>query len=216
MQLDEVGGDHQLAAPHQRAGISNVPPTKRRRTEEVARIMPKKRGAEAAAQKRGFAAAAVKRVTNQYQDKLTAKPKALHPSFINAMDSAIVKFIQDLTQRAWEYAHSPEPGTMRPRKTIRVTDFEAVARDNQLLDFLQPVDTQQCDLEPDTQADTYQLLQESGRCVFPNQMAAGPTEQRGMSAEHWVNRESKSPGPVCGVPEQNMPMPCSNSSLSGV
>merc|ERR1712166_638001 len=65
-------GDHQLAAPHQSAGISNVPPTKRRRTEEVPG-MPKKRGAEAAAQKRGFAAAAVKRVTNQYQDKLTAK-----------------------------------------------------------------------------------------------------------------------------------------------
>jgi len=71
MQLDEVGGDHQLAAPHQIAGISEVPPTKRRRTEEVPG-MPKKRGGKAAAQKRGFAAAAVKRVTNQYQDKSTA------------------------------------------------------------------------------------------------------------------------------------------------
>jgi len=94
--------------------------------------------------------------------------------------------------------------------SIQVTDFEAVARDNQLLDFLQPVDTQQCDLEPDTQADQDQLLQESGReCVFPTQMAAGPTEQRGMgSAEHWVSIcESKSPGPVCGVPEQNTLMP---------
>ena len=103
MQLDEVGGDHQLAAPHQSAGISNVPPTKRRRIEEVPGIMPKKRGAEAAAQKRGFAAAAVKRVTNQYQDKLTAKVCC------PCMELPRVPRPTGLELSLWHAAESPAP-----------------------------------------------------------------------------------------------------------
>lgn len=90
------------------------------------------------------------------------QPKALPPSFVNAMDSAVVQFITDLTQRAWDHAAMPTNSTVRPRKTIRVrlnvrmacsrksvslqvADFEAVLRDNPLLDFIQPKESPQCE-----------------------------------------------------------------------
>jgi len=143
MEVAEVSCKVPVKPPHGDACTVTLDdaPTAKRRKLDIQDELPGK-SAAAPTRKRGFAAAAIKRVTNQYQHG-TTKPKALPPSFVNAMDSAVVQFITDLTQRAWDHAHMPTNSTVRPRKTIRVADFEAVSRDNQLLDFIQPKESPQ-------------------------------------------------------------------------